>query len=124
LAASYPKDRARGMTCVGPHRADLLASLSGADIRQYASQGQQRAVVLALKLAEVQLLAQALDGPPILLLDDVSSELDATRSRLLFAAVARLGCQVWVSTTGAVDLPISGPASRFEIVAGTCRRIG
>ncbi len=118
LQQSWARDRARRTTSVGPHRADLLAFLGRADIRAFASQGQQRAIVLALKLAEVEALQARLGEPPILLLDDVSSELDGRCSRHLFAAVERLGCQTWVTTTGASPLPLQGATQRFEVAKG------
>ena len=118
LARSYPRDRARGSTSVGPHRADLLCQLAGRDLRTFASQGQQRACILAFKLAEVTALAGRLGSPPILLLDDVSSELDLTRSRSFFAQAQALECQIWVSTTGAVPLPIAGAAHTLTLCDG------
>lgn len=119
LQAGYPRDRARGMTLVGPHRADMLFGIGGQDARLYASQGQQRALILALKLAEVVGLKATLGAPPILLLDDVSSELDAERSRLLFQVVTGIECQVWVTTTGAVRLPLPASAQTFLVENGT-----
>ena len=118
LARSYPRDRARGSTSVGPHRVDLSFQLAGRDVRAFASQGQQRATILAFKLAEVEALAQRLGAPPILLLDDVSSELDPQRSAQFFTRVQALQCQVWISTTGAVPLPISGQTHTLNVVAG------
>jgi DNA replication and repair protein RecF len=118
LSQGYSRDRARGMTSSGPHRADLQFLVHGQDARVYASQGQQRSVVLALKLAEVVCLTARLGSPPILLLDDVSSELDPERSRRLFEVVRRVESQVWVSTTGAVPLPIAAPVQVFRVQAG------
>ncbi len=118
LQRSYGRDRARGMTCLGPHRADLVSLIDGSDARQFASQGQQRSLVLALKLAEVVCLTRRLGAPPILLLDDVSSELDAQRTRRLFEVIEACRSQVWVSTTGAVKLPISRDASWFTVEEG------
>ena len=122
LVEGVPRDIARGMTSIGPHRADLSLAIDGRDARLYASQGQQRALVLALKLAEVQALTARLNGPPILLLDDISSELDAHHSRLLFAAVAEVGSQLWISTTGAAELPLVASAQIFEVTAGRITR--
>ncbi|MEE8409763.1 MAG: DNA replication/repair protein RecF [Myxococcota bacterium] len=118
LAKSYPRDRARGATSVGAHRADLVITLDVHSARAFASQGQQRAMVVALKLAELQCLTEQLDSPPILLLDDVSSELDAERTRLLFSELEKTSSQVWVSTTGAVELPLPGDAQIFEVDDG------
>jgi DNA replication and repair protein RecF len=124
LARNYPRDRARGLTLSGPHRSDLGCGIDGQAARAHASQGQQRALVLALKLAELTHLAQRLQTPPILLLDDVSSELDANRTRLLFALLARLGSQVWVSTTGSVPLPIQTASQRLRIRGGSVHAEG
>ncbi len=118
LERSYARDRARGATNVGPHRGDLLLSLGERDARVFASQGQQRAMVLALKLAEVASLSERLSSAPILLLDDVSSELDTERTRLLFSTLAETGCQLWISTTGAVELPLPVDAQRLDVAAG------
>jgi len=118
LQCGYPRDRARGMTLVGPHRADLLCALGGQDARHFASQGQQRAMVLAMKLAEVVHVKRKLGAPPILLLDDVSSELDAERTRLLFQVVQRVESQVFVSTTGHVPLPICGATQIVRVQRG------
>jgi DNA replication and repair protein RecF len=118
LEASFARDRARGATSVGPHRADLVMTLEGHDARAVASQGQQRALILALKLAELEYLTNRLGSPPILLLDDVSSELDSERTRFLFEAIGRVAGQVWVSTTGAAPLPLSGEAQVFEVRQG------
>ena len=118
LAAGYAKDRARKMTCTGPHRADLCVLCDGQDMRHFASQGQLRALVLALKLAEVTALSQRHQTPPILLLDDVSSELDAGRTAHLFEAVEAVGSQTWVSTTGVVSLPVGPDTVTYQIAAG------
>ncbi len=118
LRVGYPRDRARGATSVGPHRADLLMHVNGRDARSFASQGQQRALVLALKLAEVETVGRMIATMPVLLLDDVSSELDAERSRLLFSTIDALGCQTLVSTTGATDLPFAGDTQIYDVRAG------
>jgi DNA replication and repair protein RecF len=118
LRAGYPRDRARGVTSIGPHRADLLMRVNARDARGFASQGQQRAQVLALKLAEVETVGRKLETMPVLLLDDVSSELDAERSRLLFSTIDALGCQTLVSTTGATRLPFAGDTQIYDVRAG------
>lgn len=105
LRASFPKDRARGITSVGPHRADLDIFLGELEARHYASQGQQRAIVLSMKLGEVELLKEHLSAAPILLLDDVSSELDTRRTAQLFELISQVGGQVFITTTGAANLP-------------------
>lgn len=118
LKARRQVDRQRGMTTLGPHRADVRFDIDDIDARTYASQGQQRTAVLALKLAEVRRLRERLDSAPILLLDDVSSELDAERTSLLFDAIRGMEGQVWVSTTGAADLPVTEESQVLAIDQG------
>lgn len=118
LEASYARDRARGLTSVGPHRADLVMTVDAKEARSFASQGQQRALILSLKLAELAYLQERLGSPPILLLDDVSSELDAERTGYLFESIEAVAGQVWVSTTGAAPLPLPRPPQIFEVRAG------
>jgi DNA replication and repair protein RecF len=78
---------ARGMTVVGPHRDDLVITANDVDLRTYGSRGQQRTAVLALKLAEVQVVQGAVNEPPLLLLDEVMAELDGERRRCLMDTV-------------------------------------
>ncbi len=83
LTGSFDDDRFRGYTTVGPHRDDLEVSLEGRDARRQASQGEQRSLALALRLAGHQLVHQRRGVDPLLLLDDVFSELDPARSHRL-----------------------------------------
>ncbi|HHU07462.1 MAG TPA: DNA replication/repair protein RecF [Clostridiaceae bacterium] len=80
-------DILRGYTCIGPHRDDLVFSLNGNEVRPFASQGQQRSVVLSLKLAELLLLRRRTGESPVLLLDDVMSELDGSRRYRLLQTI-------------------------------------
>ncbi|GGA40381.1 DNA replication/repair protein RecF [Okeania sp. KiyG1] len=77
----------QGTTVVGPHRDDVAFIINETPARQYASQGQQRTLVLALKLAELQLIEQVVKEPPLLLLDDVLAELDLHRQNQLLEAI-------------------------------------
>ena len=77
----------RGMSLIGPHRDDLRFLAGGVDMRVYGSRGQQRTVVLALKLAEAKLLAKETGEHPVMLLDEVMSELDEARRRYLMRAI-------------------------------------
>lgn len=95
----------RQVTLVGPHRDDLAFSINGTDARLYGSQGQQRTAVLALKLAELQYMYEELGEYPVLLLDDVASELDPHRRHFLLHAV-REGVQTFVSCTDLEDLMV------------------
>lgn len=83
LAECRERDKELGYSTVGPHRDDIKISLDGRDSRKFASQGQQRTIALALKLGEVELYKKETGEAPILLLDDVLSELDENRRRLL-----------------------------------------
>jgi DNA replication and repair protein RecF len=94
----------RGMTVLGPHRDDLRFMLNGHDARVYGSRGQQRTVALAVKLAEVALMHENVGEMPVLLLDDVLSELDQQRGRLLLEHIAGAE-QVLVTTTSLSDIP-------------------
>lgn len=87
LAASRREDLRRGVTSYGPHRDDLHLELRGLPARSHASQGEQRSLALALRLASHRVLADVDGGPPLLLLDDVFSELDAARSAALLRAL-------------------------------------
>lgn len=99
LAANLEKDLARGFTGVGPHSDELAFRLQTHKARRYASQGQHRAIVLSLKVAELLELERRTGRTPLLLLDDVSSELDAGRNRRFFGLLAELGGQVFLTTT-------------------------
>ena len=97
------KEAWNGTTLVGPHRDDLVFGLAGRDLATFASRGQQRTAILAFKLAELDLLT-ALDGrPPLLLLDDVFSELDPDRRRHLVRRIAELP-QALITTTDPADI--------------------
>lgn len=89
----------RGVTVVGPHRDDVTFTLGGRQLSQFGSRGQQRLAVVALKLAEATLIREESGDLPILLLDDVLSELDAVHRSRLVAEVVSPGCQVVVTST-------------------------
>ncbi len=93
-----PVEEARRTSLVGPHKDELVFLLNGRDARTFASQGQQRSLVLAWKLAEVQVIEDLLERKPLLLLDDVMSELDAARRRALMDIVMS-GMQTFITTT-------------------------
>lgn len=97
LKKNFEIDLNRGMTTVGPHRDDLGIYINGIDARNYGSQGQQRTTALSLKLAEIELIkAEALEYP-VLLLDDVMSELDQTRQKYLIKSLKDV--QIFITTT-------------------------
>ena len=92
---------------VGPHRDDFFISANGADLARYGSRGQQRLAVVAIKLAELDLLGDAAGEPPVLLLDDVLSELDVAHRSTIIATIAARNAQVCVTATDESDLASS-----------------
>jgi len=116
LRETAEKELWNGTTLVGPHRDDLAFALDGRDLSSFASRGQQRTAILALKLAELDLLTASDGRPPLLLLDDVFSELDPARRAHLVRRIATLP-QAFVTTTTLDDLD---PALR---AAGTAWRV-
>ena len=114
LGARLERDRERGFTSAGPHADDLALLLDGRAARFYGSQGQQRALVLALKIAEIENLRTALGRPPLLLLDDVSSELDPAKNGYLLDYLRSLPGQSFLTTTDErLLLAAAGPESAF-----------
>jgi DNA replication and repair protein RecF len=101
---SLADDLRRGSTNVGPHRDDLRVLLDGQDARSYGSQGQQRTAVVSLKLAEAAMIEKRAGERPILLLDDVLSELDGERRAALLKEVA-IGGQVIITSVEAGPFP-------------------
>ncbi len=119
LRDAVEKDTAMGYTTVGPHADDLVFEVKGSDARRFASQGQQRTVVLAAKIAETGSLEKSTGRTPLLLLDDVSSELDRDRNRHLFGFLAGLGGQVFITTTHNDHIPIEGERVDFFVENGS-----
>lgn len=118
LIADRRKDTARGATSSGPHTDDLELILDGKAARLHASQGQLRAIVLALKIAEIEFIRTKLNDAPVLLLDDVSSELDATRNAQLFDFLKSVPCQAFITTTHRGHVLLTEERQDFHVVAG------
>jgi DNA replication and repair protein RecF len=119
LVARRGLDERRRFTGFGPHTDDLDIGLAGAPARSHASQGQLRSLVLALKLAELSNVEARLGDPPVLLLDDVPSELDPARRALLFEVIGRLDCQTLISVTERDIVPAQPARRDFLVRAGT-----
>lgn len=122
LAATLQRRRdeevARGQTLAGPHRDDLELLIGGRPARSAASQGQQRSIVLALKLAEVRHIATRAGVMPVLLLDDVLSELDPGRRRDLLAGLAAAGLQTLITSSEPLPEALPPGTRRFDVAAG------
>lgn len=116
LEDSHSRDLERGVSTVGPHRDDLAIELDGADARTHASQGEQRTLALSLRLAQRDLVASVRDEDPVLLLDDVFSELDRARRSELGSLVAASG-QAIATTTGVEGISAS-PAAVVRVEGG------
>jgi len=101
LNKNTKKDFFKGVTTSGPHKDDIKISVKGIDIRHFGSQGQQRTAALSLKLAEIQLIKEETGEDPILLLDDVLSELDAERQKFLINSLKDI--QLFITTTELSD---------------------
>ena len=116
LEARLERDLERGGTGLGPHLDDITIRAGDRELRIFGSQGEQRLAVLSLLLAEAEVLAEQRGTPPLVLLDDVLSELDAARRRTLAERIGRVG-QAIVTATGAAALPLE-PAQLLEVAAG------
>ncbi|HBF35355.1 TPA: hypothetical protein DDW35_12410 [Candidatus Sumerlaeota bacterium] len=112
LRESLEDDRRRGQTTIGPHRDDFQVFLSGKLARDFASQGQVRSAVLALRFAEAQEMEARTGEPPVALLDDIASELDPVRKERLLHLL-RPEWQTFMTTTRREDFP---PGSHFDAV--------
>jgi DNA replication and repair protein RecF len=119
LDARLERDLERGATGLGPHLDDVALLTGSRDLRAFGSQGEQRLTVLALLLAESELIAERRASAPLLLLDDVLSELDPTRRKILVGRVAGRG-QTLVTATEAAVFPGS-PAQLLEVSPGEVR---
>jgi DNA replication and repair protein RecF len=121
LDARLDRDLERGATGLGPH-LDEIAIVSGSrDLRSFGSQGEQRLAVLSLLLAEADLIAETRPSPPLLLLDDVLSELDPGRREILAARVGRRG-QTVITSTSRQALPVE-PGQVIEVSPGRAQAI-
>ena len=116
LEARLDRDLERGTTGLGPHLDDVVLTSGTRDLRSFGSQGEQRLTVLALLLAEAELIAERRGFAPLLLLDDVLSELDPNRRRVLAERVLGTG-QTLITATEASSLPVV-PAQLLEVSPG------
>ena len=119
LQSAREKDLRFRVTSVGPHRDDFCVQTNGIDIRKYGSQGQQRTAALSLKMSEIYLVEKVTKDHPVLLLDDVLSELDSSRQNYLLDSISDI--QTLITCTGLDDF-ISHQFQInkvFQVVQGT-----
>ena len=109
LIKAKQKDLKLCQTTVGPHRDDMLFSVNDIDIRKYGSQGQQRTSALSLKLSEIEIVKKSIHNTPVLLLDDVLSELDSNRQNFLLNSISDI--QTIITCTGLEEFV----KNRFQI---------
>lgn len=109
LIKARQKDLKLCQTTVGPHRDDMLFSVDGIDIRKFGSQGQQRTSALSLKLSEIEIVKKSIHNTPVLLLDDVLSELDSNRQNFLLNSISDI--QTIITCTGLEEFV----KNRFQI---------
>jgi DNA replication and repair protein RecF len=124
LAERVGSDLERGFTGHGPHRDDLAALREGRDLRTYGSQGQQRLALLALLLAEREAIAARRDSPPVMLLDDVMSELDSKRRRALVDLLRATGGQSVITATDLQQVPGAEEAGVTRLAVSSGRVLG
>ena len=123
LAGALQRDIDRGFTSLGPHADDLEVLVDDRAARRFASQGQQRAAALSLKIAETRALARVTERVPLLLLDDVSSELDEVRNSRLFDFLGGVGGQVFITTTQLDTIRVRENRTDFAVVDGAISRL-
>jgi DNA replication and repair protein RecF len=124
LAEDTDRDREAGYTHSGPHRADIEIHIGDRDARQEASQGQWKAVVLSLRMAQLTLFADHTNRESVLLLDDLPAELDVTRRRAVLGQLQRMPAQVFATATEAEQLDIDPGSdhSLFHVEQGVVRK--
>ena len=116
FSQNYERDVRLGFTASGPHRDDLKILIDGKEARAFGSQGQMRTAALALKLAEVDIFTGLAGEPPVLILDDVMSELDLARRRKLLSAIG--GVQTVLTCTHTEKVLQGRQVQKVRIAAG------
>ena len=121
LFAAREDDVRRGVTSAGPHRDDVQILVEGRDVRAFGSQGQQRTAALAMRLSELEVMRDEIGEWPMLMLDDVMSELDPGRRRQLVGRLA--GIQTFITCTDEDDLAGAEPGRAWRVQNGALREL-
>lgn len=116
---SRPREMKLGEAIIGPHREDIIYTLNNTEARLYASQGQQKTIVMANKFAEVELLRSETGKMPVLLLDDIMSELDKSRCDYVLSHIDNIQIIITCTDTDGMNVPSS--ARRIEVKNGTAK---
>lgn len=124
LKAAYDRDLKRGYTSVGPHRDDLGLYVNDIDIRQFGSQGQQRTAALSLRLSEIEIIREEVGEYPILLLDDVMSELDSRRQNDLIRTMRDIQTIITITDVTSIDEGYIKDARIFHVDRGSVELLG
>lgn len=122
LKLKFEQDKNRFHTTVGPHRDKINFSISDKDASVYSSQGEAKNLALALKASEIEMINQLLGKTPILLLDDITSELDSSRKRFLFKLLQEFTGQIFITTTSIKEILYKGQIRAFHIKDGKVRQ--
>lgn len=119
LKANRQKDKEKGLTSTGPHRDDILIYINGIDAKSFGSQGQQRTSVLTIKFASLKIIKEQTGEYPVLLLDDVLSELDFSRKKYILSSISDI--QTIITCTGIEDIHgyLNENAKIFNVKDGT-----
>jgi len=123
LALRFEKDRRRGHTTYGPHRDVVGFTIGGKDASLFASQGEAKNLALALKASEIELVRSSLGKTPILLLDDVTSELDERRKGFLFGLLDTFPGQIFITATSLGEIRLQGEKRVFHIRGGKAEQV-
>lgn len=118
LNKKFAHDKRRGHTTIGPHRDTINLDINGMDASRFASQGQSKNLVLALKASEIKIISELTGVNPILLLDDITSELDMKRKNFLFNILLDFKGQIFVTSTTDDQVPYKGDHKSILIKAG------
>lgn len=122
LKLKFEQDKKRFHTTVGPHRDKISFSISEKDASIYSSQGEAKNLALALKASEIEMIHQYLGRTPILLLDDITSELDSNRKKFLFKLLQDFTGQIFITTTSIKEILYKGQIRGFHIKDGMVRQ--
>lgn len=122
LKSKFEIDKQRKHTTVGPHRDQLTFTIGSRDAAVYASQGEAKNLALSLKASEIDLIRELIGRTPILLLDDVTSELDERRKRFLFKMISNFRGQTFITTTSLKEIHHKGEMKLFRIKNGRAQQ--